>query len=56
MSRDAPGAPHPFTRLAGSSNAYTCHTALTLWPPSLDIDDIALAVLMMRRDDRELWT
>ncbi len=56
VSRDAPGAPHPFARLAGSSNAYTCHTALTLWPPSLDIDDIALAVLMMRRDDRELWT
>jgi hypothetical protein len=55
VSLDAPEAPHPFTRFAGSSNAYTCSTALTLWPSHLDIDDIALAMLVMRRDERELW-
>jgi hypothetical protein len=55
MSRDAPDAPHPFTRFAGSSNAYTCSTALALWPPRLDIDDIALAMLVMRRGERDLW-
>ena len=56
VSRDAPEAAHPFTRFAGSSNAYTCSTALTLWPAHLDIDDIALAVLVMRRGERQLWT
>lgn len=56
VSRDAPEAGHPFTRFAGSSNAYTCHTAPALWPPNLDIDDIALAVLLMRRDERRLWS